>query len=203
MPRDKQNRFNLIGFACGLAIEILEAALPWSKVPIPRELGILMLFIGLALLLWCGWAIGRHRSRVFGILGLVIVILFTGSVAWLSHRDLVKSKYEVKIEPAQADPGTAKNVPQPTVTHHSVAVEKKSPTVYEFTLVLHNDTSAPQFYSNGQVIQPLSYRSGMAEFRLPAGSYNLRADYESWTCTAFVSLPLENPEPIAGDCKLK
>jgi len=107
-----------------------------------------------------------------------------------------------RISPALANAGAEKNTPQRSVVKPLMAV-KKSPTLYDFTLVLRNDTSAPQFYSNGHSMVPLSYRSGMAEFRLGAGSYSLKADYANWTCTAFVSLPLEDPGPVAGDCKLK
>jgi hypothetical protein len=73
----------------------------------------------------------------------------------------------------------------------------------QITLVLRNDTATPQFYVNNHASLPMSYSSGIATLQLPTGSYLVRAEYPNWTCSAFVTLPIEKQRPVPANCKLR
>jgi acyl carrier protein len=105
---------------------------------------------------------------------------------------------------AQHDQGQERGqTSQTTSRSTSINTSGSSLRLHEFTLILRNDASDPQFYINDQASRPLSYSSGIATLRLPGGSYVLRAVYPNWTCSAYINLPLEDPGPVPANCKLK
>jgi hypothetical protein len=202
IDRRKKAHLNRIGFVLALAIAIAEGGLQWSKFPVPPQLGLLMLLIGFGLLAWCSWAIGHHRHPVLGVFALVITVTFYAWMGWLSYEENLASS-QPKVEPSKTIPVPINN-PQPASKGPiSTTASRSNASLYQFTLVLRNDSADPRFYINDQPTLPLSYSSGIGTIRLPAGSYRFRVEYADWTCSGFVSLPLEKPGPVPGNCKMK
>jgi len=85
----------------------------------------------------------------------------------------------------------------------SIANAESHGQLQEFTLVMRNDVATPQFYVNDHASIPMSYSSGIAALKLPTGSYLVRAEYPNWTCSAFITLPLEKQRPVPANCTSK
>jgi hypothetical protein len=162
----------------------------------------LMLLIGFGLLAWCSWAIGHHRHPVLGALALAITVGFYGWMGRLSYEEGL-ARIQPKVEPPKTIPVPINNPQPPPKGPVSTTPPRSSASPHEFTLVLRSDSADPRFYINDQPTVPLSYSSGIAIIRLPAGSYRFRVEYPDWTCSGFVSLPLEKQGPVPGNCKLK
>lgn len=202
IDRTKRSRLNQIGFVFALAIAIAEGGLQWSRVPVPRLLGLLMLLIGFGLLAWCSWAVGHLRHPVLGAFALFIAVAFYGWMGWLSHQDY-SAKDQTKVEPPNTTPNPMNKTLAPLSRGTLTTASRSNAPLQEFTLILHNDATDPQFYVNELPGHPARYSSGIATFRLPGGSYRFRVEYPNWTCSAIVSVPLEKPEPVPANCKLK
>lgn len=114
-----------------------------------------------------------------------------------------KRKLEEQARPPVAVPNPSQKASPTTGRNTPMANPGPQVLLQQFTLVLRNDVATPQFYVNDHERLPISYSLGIATFQLPTGSYLVRAEYPNWTCSAFVTLPLEKPRPVPVNCKLK
>lgn len=93
------------------------------------------------------------------------------------------------------------NPDTPAANTEKEAVKSAPPSLSELKIMFYNGATDPEFFVNRTLVQPASYSSGLARFRLPPGSYRITADYPTQECVALVSVP--DQETIGATCTPK
>jgi hypothetical protein len=195
MVRSNKNerRWGLIG----LAMTCIAGGLPLVNVPIPRLPGVLMLTIGCAMLLWWSWDESSHFHIVVRVGAVGFVLLLYGYTAWRMY--LGRESDSFGREPPKQSISTEAVFLSKKIT--SVSPQTRQGALHEISVVFYNSVNDPQFFVNGKHFRATKYSSGIATFQFPAGSYTIRAEYPTRTCSATVSVPLT--EPAAATCNLR
>ncbi len=168
--------------ALGTILSLMAVGQRLANVQIPR-LGYTMLILAAALIVYWAWARPSDWPKGGRLLvtggGLALFVIFG-----IGLRDLERHP------PPITDPSTpqpkAKVGPQPRASSQTPA-----PNLIEVLVGTEDRLEIPKFSVNHVATQPDEYRPGMATFRLPAGSYDVLAEYMQTEriCEAIFSVP--------------
>jgi len=127
--------------------------------------------------------------------GLVVAGLVVAGVAFMRtpHPAPAIGNEDKKVSSTLPNPSS--NAANPPPASPAAAGPKPIPSAkqYEVSVVLDQGADTPSFTVDGRRVAPLSFSSGVATFKLPAGSHGLSAKYRNpnQTCTAILTTPAE------------
>jgi hypothetical protein len=145
-----------------------------------------------------------YLAGVVGAFAGVGVMFFAGLPAWItvfhptprpalnSSEGTAGVNVPPSSRPQKKPPDGASSVPP-----------RKQVALQEVTVFLYNDANDPIFSVDDSPTHPTRYASGIATFSLTAGTHVIRAEYSARTCSATVSVPFQQSEPVPANCNLK